>query len=106
MTDPRHVLHIYGPDSPHDTVFLLGTREALLSLRAGLDVVLAQENPAAFRVDAYCADGEGFATILATAEETQLQELCLPYTNDIFVSRGSGPWQRPDILRLFKQTPT
>ena len=109
MTDPRHVLHVYGPDSPHDATYLVGTREALVALRASLDTVLAQERPAATRVDAFCADGEGFTFIVATAEEAQLWGLHLPYSNDIFatheISGLRGPWQRPDILALIKQHP-
>jgi hypothetical protein len=58
--DPKdlRLVHIYAQHSQHTEAYILGNREGLRALRAGLDAALEHGSGA---VAAMVADGEGYA---------------------------------------------
>ena len=55
------ILHVYGQHCEHDEAFIIGTRDALLALRAAIDASLTQDHAVA---EVYAADGEGYYLIV------------------------------------------
>lgn len=70
------ILHVYGQHCEHDEAFIIGTRDALLALRAAIDASLTQDHAAA---DVYAADGEGYDLIVKCLPEDALDLKSLPY---------------------------
>lgn len=82
MTDP--ILHVYGQDTEHEAVFIVGSTEGLRLLRDALDTALRAGNA---RVTPTCQDGEGFDLHCIVTDE----EMRLPY-HDWVGTAGTSPW--------------
>jgi len=60
------MIQVYGQDSPHDPLLIMGDRESLQKLRASIDKAL-ETNDFGTHVD-FPADGEGYNIIVACEE--------------------------------------
>lgn len=72
-------LHIYGQEAWHDTVQIVGTSDALRSLRDTLSQIVdghATDSVATF----FTNDGEGYAVTIRLETATALEGSCVPYT--------------------------
>lgn len=84
------VLHIYGQDAWHDAAYIIGTKEALVELRNGIDEALKNDMS---KVVVWPADGEGFELFLIVRTSDQMEQLMLPYFSDSCPKGGKGPWE-------------
>jgi hypothetical protein len=78
---PANILHVYGQDAWHDTVWIAGTEDALIALRDAISNVLAEKLPDT--VSTRCADGEGYQATVVLAKSAEIaSRLLLPYKAD------------------------
>jgi hypothetical protein len=83
-TAPVNILHVYGQDAWHDTVWIVGTEDTLIALRDAINNVLTGGLPDA--VSTFCADGEGYQATVVLAESKEVaNRLLLPYKADYAV---------------------
>ena len=91
------LMHIYGPQHEHDSVFLVGNTEALQELRDAIDQVL-REPYASVKIDLMVADGEGFDIVIIRKDKERSWwiNLALPYSDEITrYGPGSSQLKRP-----------
>ncbi len=72
-------LHVYPQAQQHDNAYVVGTREALLSLRNAIDLALTGDS---VTVDFFANDGEGYSVIIRAVGSTEAETLAVPYTED------------------------
>lgn len=77
MKRPERFLQIYGPSFLHSAVFLVGTKEALESLRASIDQALEREDGTGMHMDGFATEVEetyNVAVIEVTEDEIEKLE--------------------------------
>ncbi len=79
-------LHVYAQEEQHESVWLVGDREALRNIRDAIDDVLSI--PCTRDRNTLCADGEGYRVRVRLMTEEEMGALVLPYTDH--VARGVG----------------
>lgn len=90
------MLHVYSQNSPHDSVFISGTRESLEKLRETLDNILTED----LKFGAYeefTNDGEGYNVHIDLLSEEQMNKMAVPYSDEIYVETVNNkekiyPW--------------
>lgn len=76
------LLHVYGQNSWHDDVCVLGSRKALTNLRNAIDRVLATNEPKLS--EGMVSDGEGFCVLVGVVEDEEIEsKLAVPYIDEI-----------------------
>ena len=80
-------LHIYAQYAYHDPVRILGTREALVALRDGINRALEHENGEA-EAEAITNDGEGYGVEIKCVPRRAVHDARLPYTADYAFDPG------------------
>jgi hypothetical protein len=80
MTPPDEVwLHLYAQPDWHADARILGTREALMGLRAAIDRALSDGEAA---LGAFAGDGEGYTVTIGVVSRAGVQNAPVPYTAD------------------------
>lgn len=83
--DDSMYLHVYGLSVPHDDVHILGTREALETLRAMLTDALDGPSGTVVQSNEFFAkDGEGFGVRITQASVDMIDRAHAPYTDEAF----------------------
>ena len=97
-------IHVYGQQYPHDSVYIVGSREALQSL-----VQQIQEALSGHRVSAReysTGDGEGFELGVLVGPD-RLGDWVLPYTDSAFAGGAAdqfrAPWKDQDMRSCMLQ---
>lgn len=80
----KPILHVYGQDTEHEPVFIVGTNAGLRLLRDALDAAIRAGNA---RVTPTCQDGEGFDLHVIETDD----EMRLPYREWTGLT-GMSPW--------------
>jgi hypothetical protein len=80
-------LHVYSPSMWHDEVGIVGTRDALVLLRAAIDDALT-DGQSTF--ETFAADGEGYDLHVVCVEPEDMDGVQLPYTDHVARKRGSS----------------
>lgn len=80
-------LHIYAQYAYHDPALILGTRDALVALRDGIDRALEHENGEA-TVEGITADGEGYGVEIKRVPRRAVHDARLPYTAEYAFDPG------------------
>lgn len=73
-------LHVYGPGAWHDPAYIVGDRGALLAMREAIDKAL---NLQAGVTTVFNNDGEGYGLYVLLAEGKTMQEVALPYSEEL-----------------------
>jgi hypothetical protein len=81
-------LHVYGQEHPHDDVFIVGSKEALLSLRGAIDRAISDGEASD---SAMTGDGEGYVVLVVQVRPEALETAAMPYARDDFGGEGSAP---------------
>lgn len=84
-------IHIYGQYSNHDDAFIIGNKEGLIALSDALDMVSAEWNNDTIGVDIFTCDGEGYKIIIKRANDEDMEQLMLPYTEGYGNWKGNSP---------------
>ena len=83
-------LHIYGQQTPHDTIYIIGTRTALATLAHDLFRAVYQPSPEIVTHGFFTEDGEGFS--LHIRAEKSLADFVVPYTDEAYAAPMSNVW--------------
>jgi hypothetical protein len=103
MQETTLLLHVHAPHSQHDEAYLIGTREALLAVRAAIDQALSPTGQGC--CEAMVTDGEHFDCIIIRDDrpwQHGWQERALPYTAESAKEcspKALWPWQTPESQR-------
>lgn len=81
-------LHVYAQSAWHDEAFIVGTREAIAALRAGLNNMLTT-GQTQIRLEMMAADGEGYSLFVMVADEDTMVKLAAQYTEK-YAQGGAG----------------
>jgi len=84
-------IHIYGQSMNHDDLFIIGNKEGLIALSDALDMVSAHWNDDSIGVDVFAKDGEGYKIIIKRANDDEMEQLMLPYTEGYANWKGKSP---------------
>lgn len=97
-------LHIYGQQQWHDEAFIVGSIDALIKLRDGLDRVIKTKE--AGGVCTSTSDGEGYDVIIIPNDNEQTwEEMYLPYHDFEMCPQRSGgitPYKLCDVRKIKK----
>lgn len=91
------ILHVFGPDSPHSTVHIVGSLECLNQLIGQLQQVVETGDKATREF--YVNDGEGYDLVVNVIPKGYENELLPPYTDhdyygdDCSKSNFIAPWK-------------
>jgi len=89
------LLHVFSQSFEHDDAAVVGTREALLALKAGIERALADERGVAM-VDARVNDGEGFFLNVYCVDDRTMRFVGVPYADrDVESVAGVLPCNLP-----------
>jgi hypothetical protein len=80
MDSEDNTLHIYSPEWWHNDAFVIGTRPALVALKAAIDTALAD---GAGSTESFVNDGEGFTVAVILTDEAGMNRLNAPYTDEV-----------------------
>lgn len=96
------ILHIYQQQVSHDEAYICGTAEGLLALRDTIEKALTSKGWVKSPV-VYAADGEGLEVLVVVATPTELGEVWLPYTDEMF--EGNKEWMKHpyEVIRKAEQ---
>ena len=101
MTEP--LLHIYGQVSEHDSVYIVGNKEALTRLKYIIDKALLWLDMESVTENFMASDGEGYNVQIIYNEtkwsEDYWQLLGLPYTDSSsqdIRDNAIWPWEKED----------
>lgn len=72
------LLHIYAQEIWHEPGYIIGTPEALLSLR---DAITAALRTGRGDMESFVCDGEGYTVHVLAVLEAQMHRLVAPYTD-------------------------
>jgi len=100
-------LHIYSAWQWHDSAHIIGNEVALKRLRDAIDNALENGDDYA---EAYTSDGEGFCTIVVKADEEAIDNLSLPYQDEVAKGQTSSrkggapggvePWDLESVQKV------
>jgi hypothetical protein len=94
-------LHIYSPHAWHDPSYIIGTTLALKNLRNAIDKAL--ENGGGIATS-FVSDGEGFdAVVVKVDNEQELNNLILPYTEEIAIGKTGKVPETMHVVRKLIQ---
>lgn len=82
------ILHVYAPVTWHDEAGIVGTRDALVALRAAIDDALANRRST---FETFVANGEGYDLHVVCVEPEDLDRIEYPYTHP-FAQSHLAPW--------------
>ena len=91
-------LHIYAQSMWHDEAFIVGGAKAITALRDALTHALEHGRS---DVTLCASDGEGYSVIVVLANEDDIDELKMPYT-DHTINFGDGDHPYSLIMRDVK----
>ncbi len=75
-----NVLHLYAQEYWHNDAHIIGTRDALITLRDVINVALKNHERES-HCSVFAADGEGYRVMVGVATEQSMDTLQLPYTD-------------------------
>lgn len=88
-------LHLFAQGFEHDDGAIVGNREALLALKAGIECALTATRGVAC-VEAFVNDGEGYFLNLYCVSDSEMERMIQPYRDrDIDDESGMWPEQLP-----------
>lgn len=98
----KNCLHIYGQPQWHDEVFIVGTTDALKSLRSAIDNALKDGGGSS---PSFVNDGEGFYTaVVCLDDQEKFDKLAVPYTEDFAKAHDEpGPWDMLIVQELLRK---
>lgn len=94
-------LHVHGQSGPHDTVYIAGTRDALIALRDALSRAIAEGQAT---VNSFVNDGEGFAVEIRRPQD--MGGYGRPYSNEVYVDHSDDvtwPWSEDTARSRIKK---
>jgi hypothetical protein len=75
-----NVLHIYAQEYWHTDAHIIGTRDALITLRDTINKALSKHERKA-HCSVFAADGEGYRVMVGVATKDSMNILQLPYVD-------------------------
>ena len=90
----KNLLHIYAQEAWHDSAFIVGDIEALCQLKFALERALERNLAVS---DHFVDDGEGFQVRIMLALPETMEQLCVPYTDEMAKAKGGLD---PEVLFL------
>lgn len=79
----NNILHIYGQYEEHDDIEIVGDQQALMELRAAIDVALETKNGES---EPYTNDGEGYTIHVTMLTPDEAEHIKTPYAYHRLVS--------------------
>lgn len=95
--------HFHGGDSNHDDVYLVANRQALVDIRAAIDVALAKGHE---QTIVFVNDGEGYSLRIVQVPDDKFDLQARPYTVDYMKDNREEavwPWDLSQIREQFQQ---
>ena len=85
MNKEDEICHIYGQQMWHDSAIIVGNRKGLESLKALIDLALEKGGAVG---NFYPKDFEGYKLYVSCVEESILEELELPYYDEVYYQKS------------------
>ena len=85
-----NTLHIYAQEYWHTDALVFGTEEGLRALRDAIDAALRNGEG---HTTSFCTDGEGYGVSMYLCDESELDALPLPYTDDVAADKDHARWK-------------
>lgn len=95
MTNAIPWLHLFSQGFEHDDGAIVGTRDALLALKAGIEQALVGDHGTGC-VEAFVNDGEGYRLNIYRVSEVEMGRMARPYPTGTV----DGSEQQPQLGRM------
>lgn len=89
------ILHIYGQEAWHDDLNIYGNRKALEDLKCAIETLLKtkewnKEMPDNIFIESFVNDGEGFTCFIYLKEDKEMEDLPVPYTDEMAKDKNAN----------------
>lgn len=80
--DKYPIAHIYGQHSFHMEAIILGNEKGLIALRDAINEAIFPGKESSSEAEVYVNDGEGYTAYVKMVNDTDIDNLPVPYTAD------------------------